>query len=351
MAKPLLIYGVNGYTGRLVLEEALARGHRPILSGRAAGPVQELAARHGLEARPAALDDPAALQRALVGVGAVLHCAGPFMRTARPMLEACLASGVHYLDITGEIGVFEAMAAAHDRAVKAGISVIPGVGFDVVPTDCLAAHLKRRLPGATAIELAFTGGTGPSHGTAATVIEGLGLGGAVRRDGRIRRVPTAWKARTFAFADKPRLCVTIPWGDVSTAFHSTGIPDITTYMATSASGLRSMRLMRVFEPVLRARAVKRFLLGRLKARPAGPSAASLERTKSQVWGEATDATGASVRARLTAATGYKLTAVASVRAAERVLAGGIGSGFLTPSMAFGADFILEIPGSVREDLP
>jgi short subunit dehydrogenase-like uncharacterized protein len=351
MTKPLLIYGVTGYTGRLVLEEALSRGLRPILAGRSAGPVQELAARQGLEARPASLDDAASIERALHGVGAVLHCAGPFMHTAKPMLEACLATGAHYLDITGEIGVFEAMAAAHDRAVKAGITVIPGVGFDVVPTDCLAAHLSRRLPGATSLELAFSGGTGPSHGTAATVIEGLGLGGAVRREGRIRRVPTAWKARTIAFADKPRLCVTIPWGDVSTAFHSTGIPDITTYMATTASGLRSMRLMRVLEPVLRARAVKDFLLARLKARPAGPNAASLERTKSQVWGEAKDASGASVRARLTAATGYKLTAVASVRAAERVLAGGIPSGFLTPSKAFGADFILEIPGSTREDLP
>jgi short subunit dehydrogenase-like uncharacterized protein len=351
MTKPLLIYGVTGYTGRLVLEEALARGLRPILSGRSAGPVLELAARHGLEARPASLEDAASLERALHGVGAVLHCAGPFMHTAKPMLEACLATGAHYLDITGEIGVFEAMAAAHDRAVRAGITVIPGVGFDVVPTDCLAAHLSRRLPGATSLDLAFSGGTGPSHGTAATVIEGLGLGGAVRREGRIRRVPTAWKSRTIAFADKPRLCVTIPWGDVSTAFHSTGIPDITTYMATTASGLRSMRVMRFFEPVLRARAVKDFLLARLKARPAGPSAASLERTKSQVWGEATDGSGASVRARLTAATGYKLTAIASVRAAERVLAGGIPSGFLTPSKAFGADFILEIPGSTREDLP
>lgn len=350
MAKPLLIYGVNGYTGRLVLEEALARGLRPILSGRSGDAVRELATRHGLEARPVALDDPAALHRALAGVGAVLHCAGPFMHTAAPMLEACLASGAHYLDITGEIGVFEAMAAAHDRAVQAGISVIPGVGFDVVPTDCLAAHLKRRLPGATSLELAFSGGTGPSHGTAATVIEGLGLGGAVRRDGRIRRVPTAWQARTIEFADKPRLCVTIPWGDVSTAFHSTGIPNITTFMATTPSGLRSMRLLRLFEPVLRARPVKRFLLGRLKARPAGPSAASLERTRSQVWGEAKDASGAAVRSRLTAPTGYKLTAIASVRAAERVLAGGIAPGFLTPSRAFGADFILEIPGSEWEDL-
>lgn len=351
MAKPLLIYGVTGYTGRLILAEALARGLRPVLSGRNDGAVRALAAQHGLEARPASLDDAVALRAALSGTGAVLHCAGPFFRTVRAMMDACLDMGVHYLDITGEIAVFERLAIAHERAREAGITLLPGAGFDVVPTDCLAAHLKHRLPGATSLELAFSGGTGPSHGTAATVIEGLGLGGAVRRNGKIERVATGWRSRTVAFADKPRLCVTIPWGDVSTAFHSTGIPNITTYMATSPSGLRTMRMMRLVEPLLRLPAVKRLMLSQLKHRPSGPAAETLARTQSQVWGEAKDASGASVRARLTAPNGYRLTAISAVRAAERLLAGGVPTGFMTPSKAFGADFVLEIPGTVREDLP
>ncbi len=351
MAKPLLIYGVTGYTGRLIVAEALARGLRPVLSGRNADAVRALAAQHGLEARPVSLDDPAALREALTGMGAVLHCAGPFFRTVSAMLDACLDMGVHYMDITGEIAVFERLAIANERAREAGITLLPGVGFDVVPTDCLAAHLKRRLPGAIALELAFSGGSAPSHGTAATVIEGLGLGGAIRRNGRIERVPSAWRSRTIAFADKDRLCVTIPWGDVSTAFHSTGVPDITTYMATSRSGLRSLRLSRYLEPILRMAAVKRFLLKRLKSRPAGPSADALARTQSQVWGEARDVGGTVVQSRLTAPNGYTLTALAAVRAAERLLAGGVPVGFMTPSKAFGPDFVLEIPGTVREDLP
>ena len=350
MTTPLLIYGATGYTGRLIVAEAVQRGLRPILSGRSAAAVRALAEEHGLEARPASLDDPAALGRALEGVRAVLHCAGPFLHAVGPMLEACLAAGAHYLDITGEIAVFERLAREDARAKARGIVLLPGVGFDVVPTDCLASHLHRRLPGATSLELAFSGGTGPSHGTAATVIEGLGQGGAIRRGGRIVPVPTAWRVREVAFRDKPRPCVSIPWGDVSTAYHSTGIPDIVTYMATSPAGLRSMRLMRLAEPVLRLRAVKRFLLARLKQRPAGPDAEALARTKSQVWGEARDAGGAVVAARLTAPNGYALTAIASVRAAERLLAGGVAAGFQTPSRAFGADFILEIPGSVREDV-
>ncbi|MCE9601530.1 MAG: saccharopine dehydrogenase NADP-binding domain-containing protein [Gemmatimonadetes bacterium] len=351
MAKPLLIYGVTGYTGRLILDEALARGLKPIISGRNAEAVRALAAQHGLEARPVSLDDPEALRGALTGIGAVLHCAGPFFRTVSAMLDACLDMGVHYMDITGEIAVFERLAGANERARVAGITLLPGVGFDVVPTDCLAAHLKSRLPGANSLTLAFSGGSAPSHGTAATVIEGMGLGGAIRRNGRIERVPSGWRTRTIAFADKPRLCVTIPWGDVSTAFHSTGIPDITTYMATSLSGLRGLRLSRFLEPVLRMAAVKRFMLARLKSRPAGPGPEALARAKSQVWGEVRDASGKVVQARLTAPNGYKLTAVAAVRAAERLLAGGVPTGFTTPSKAFGADFVLEIPGTVREDLP
>jgi len=350
MSKSLLIYGVNGYTGRLVVQEAVARGLKPILSGRSAAAVREMAAAHGLEARPVGLDDAAALRAALDGVGVVLHCAGPFMHTAKPMLEACLAAGAHYLDITGEIGVFEAMAAAHERALQAGISVMPGVGFDVVPTDCLAAHLKRRLPGATQLDLAFSGGSSVSHGTAATVIEGLGKGGAVRRGGRIQRVPTAWQTRRVEFADKARTCVTIPWGDVSTAFHSTGIPDVTTWMATTPQALRSMRMMRYFEGILRMGFVRTLLKRQLKSRPAGPGAEALAQAKSQVWGEARDENGGVVRSRLTAATGYALTALTSVRAAERALAGDTPPGFLTPSKAFGADFILGFPGSVREDI-
>lgn len=347
----LLIYGANGYTGRLVVAEARARGLTPILSGRNAAAVRALAAEHGLEARPADLGDAAAMDAALRDVRVVLHCAGPFQHTVRAMTAACLRNGVHYLDITGEIAVFERVARLDAEAKARGITMIPGVGFDVVPTDCLAAHLKSRLPSATELTLAFVGGTGPSQGTALTVVEGLGQGGAIRSGGRITPVSVAWRTRTIDFGDKARLCVTIPWGDVSTAFHSTGIPNIITYMSTSASAVRWLRVSRLLGPVLRTRWVRNLAAGRVRRGPAGPSPESLARTRSRVWGEARDAEGRVVRARLTAPSGYLLTAQTAVRAAERLLAGGVPTGFLTPSRAFGADFILTVPETAREDLP
>jgi len=349
-ARSWLLYGANGYSGRLILAEAIARGERPIVAGRNGDAVRALAEEHGLEARVTGVDDPTGLARALHGVRAVLHCAGPFRHTAAPMVAACLEAGAHYLDITGEIEVFERLATMGAVAEARGVTLLPGVGFDVVPTDCLAAHLKSRLPTATELTLAFSGGTGLSHGTALTMIENISGGGAVRRGGRITRVPAAWRTRRIPFVDRERLAVTIPWGDISTAWHSTGIPDITVYTASSARAIRMLKLVRVAGGLLASRPAQALLKRMVRNRPAGPSDAQRARAKSQVWGEVRDATGATARARLTAPDGYTLTALAAVRAVQRVMAGGVATGFQTPSRAFGARFILDIPFTSREDL-
>ena len=346
----LMIYGVTGYTGRLILEEALAKGLRPIVSGRNADEVRALATAHGLEARPVSLSDAKALDEALQGVKVVLHCAGPFWRLGPPMISACMRVGAHYLDITGEIAVFEQCAASGAKAKSLGLTLLPGVGFDVVPSDCLAAHLKRRLPTATELTLAFTGGTGLSRGTATTMVEGIAQGGAVRRGGKIVRVPSAWKSLDVDFGDRVRHCVSIPWGDVSTAFHSTNIPDITVYTGMPKSTARWMRWARPIMPLLGTAPAQRYLKGRINARTPGPSAERRAGAQSRLWGEAKDASGNVVRSLLVAPDGYSLTAMTAVGAAARVLAGTVAPGFQTPSTAFGADFILAFPRTEREDL-
>lgn len=350
MSTPLLLYGATGYTGRLILEEALSQGLRPVLAGRSADALRALADPQGLEVRVAALDDAKALDAALHEMTAVIHCAGPFARMSPPMVAACLRNGVHYLDITGEIAVFERLAAAHEEARRAGIVLLPGVGFDVVPSDCLAAHLHRRLPGATELTLAFTGGTGLSRGTATTMVENIAAGGAVRRRGIIEPVPTAWRSRDVDFGDRTRHCVSIPWGDVSTAYHSTNIPDITVYTAVSRGTVRTMRMSRPLLPLLGTRPVQRWLKSRVAARGLGPSAERRAGAHSRLWGEVRDRGGNVAVSRLVAPDGYTLTARTAVLAARRVLTGGPMPGFHTPSRAFGADFILEVPDVQREDV-
>jgi short subunit dehydrogenase-like uncharacterized protein len=347
----LLIYGSTGYTGRLIVAEALTRGLRPILAGRNAEAVRAQAQPLGFEWRAAQIDDPAALDAALTGVTVVLHCAGPFVHTWRSMSDACLRRRAHYLDITGEIAVFEGLAARNAEATAAGVMLLPGVGFDVVPSDCLAAHLARRLPNAARLSLAFRALGGASRGTLSTMVENLGSPGAIRRNGKIVPVPAAWRTRRIDFGDgKLRDATTIPWGDVSTAFHSTGIPNIEVYVSMRPALRRAAIASRWLGPVLRSGLVRRALAARVRGGPPGPSEADRERAVSLLWGEAVASNSERAEARLRGASGYVMTAQTAVHLAAKALRGQIRVGFQTPSRAYGADVILEIPGVTRTDL-
>ncbi len=346
----ILIYGSYGYTGTLIVPLAVEAGIRPILAGRSADKVRPQAKAHGLEYRVFDLDDPSKVDAGIDGVGVVLHCAGPFSRTARPMAEACIRKKVHYLDITGEIEVFETMAGLGKTAEAAGVMLMPGTGFDVVPSDCLAAHLKRRLPGATDLRLAFKAIGRPSRGTATTMIENLHKGGMIRSEGNLVTVPAAWKTREIDFGDGPVTAMTIPWGDVSTAYYSTGIPNIMVYMAAPPE-IRFMSIFgRYFGFVLGSGPVQSFLKKQIQAGPPGPSDAERESGKSLLWGEALDDNDNFVESRLITPEGYTLTAKTALEISRRVSEGQFRAGFMTPSMMFGADFILEFDGVTRTDI-
>jgi short subunit dehydrogenase-like uncharacterized protein len=343
-----LLYGANGYTGRLIAREAVVRGLRPVLGGRNAEAVGALARELGLEHRIFSLD-VAATRTALEGVQAVLHCAGPFAHTAKPMVDACLEARVHYLDITGEISVFESLAARDTEAMAAGILLLPGAGFDVVPSDCLAAHLHRRLPTAKRLTLAFQGIGRYSRGTATTIVENLHRGGVVRRGGVLTSVPAAWRTRDIDFGKGSKLAVTIPWGDVSTAYRSTGIGDIEVYTAMSRWQLRMMRLSRAFGWALRTSRVQSFLKRRIHAGPPGPSDEERARGRTYLWGEVEDGSGRRMVSRLHGPEGYTFTVLTALAAMARVLNGDAPAGYQTPSLAYGADFVLEAPGVERVD--
>ena len=199
-AKTPLIYGAYGFTGELIARHALEKGLRPILAGRRRAPLASLASELDLPFRVLDLDDRQVLRDALDDVEAVLHCAGPFRYTSRSMLDSCLRSGTHYLDITGECEVFESIFALHPAAQLANVVLLPGVGMDVVPSDCLAAHLAGQLPDATHLDLAFSSsGGGVSRGTLRTVITGLGEGGLERVVGALVPRPGALRVHEIDF--------------------------------------------------------------------------------------------------------------------------------------------------------
>jgi short subunit dehydrogenase-like uncharacterized protein len=347
----ILLYGATGYTGRLIARHAAAEQLPLVLAGRNPAAVAAVAEETGLEGRVFGLDDAAAVRRHIADADVVLNCAGPFEHTWRPLVTACIERGVHYVDVTGEIDVFEGIANLSPSAADAGVVLLPGAGFDVVPTDCLAAHLARRLPGGTRLMLGISG-TGPlSHGTASTAIENQDRGGAVRRGGKLLRVPAAWRTRDIDFGDgRIRSAVTIPWGDVATAWYTTGIPDIEVYAAMPARVIRVLRASRRLGWLLRRRVVKAVQRKLLKARPTGPTAHELVHGESRVWGRVEDHAGNAIEAVLRGPNGYRLTVVAALLIAARVAEGAVTAGFQTPGRAFGPDFVLALEGTERRDV-
>ncbi|MEQ1803106.1 MAG: hypothetical protein ABL989_14355 [Gammaproteobacteria bacterium] len=338
-----LLYGANGYTGRLMAIEAARRGLAPVLAGRNAPALYALGRELGLPVRIFGLADPAAVAEGLWDVSLVLHCAGPFSATSAAMLEGCFAAGAYYVDITGEIDVFAHCHAQDARARDRGIVVLPGAGFDVVPTDCVAGLLKRALPDATSLVLGFEAGGGASPGTTKTGVEGLARGGRVRRGGALVPVPLAYKSRTFDHDGRSRTAMTIPWGDLYTAWVSTGIPDIETYLVASPRAIAAARRANWLRPLLGRPAVVRYLQRRVEARVQGPSGETRQRTRSRIWGEVRNARGEERRVEIDTPNGYDLTVTGALGIVQHLLGAEVPGGYYTPAMLMGADYVLSLP--------
>ena len=344
-----LLYGANGYTGELIARYAKQYDLLPVLAGRREEVIKPLAGKLGVPYRVFDINDQPALHAALEEVKAVMNTAGPFQFTAKQMIEACLQTGTHYLDINGDITQFEMMKGYDDAAKKAGIILLPGAGFDVVPTDCVALQLKKLLPDAVKLQLAFaTLGGGLSHGTATTMANKLGEGGAVRKDGKIIKQRLGKKGRWVDFGIKKLFVMTIPWGDISTAWTTTGIPDIESSTGMSRKIYYLLKFQFLFNWLLRTSFIRTIIKKKINRRPAGPSDEQRAKATSLVWGQATNAAGKTATVRLSGPEGYTLTAYSALIALQKVLNGNFSAGYQTPAGAYGEDLVMEIPGVKRE---
>src|SRR5262249_18382808 len=162
--------------------------------------------------------------------------------------------------------------------------------------------------------------------------------------------PAAWKTRTIDFGTGPVPAMTIPWGDVSTAYHSTGIPNIEVYISAPFRMRAMARVSRYLGWLLGSSFMQARMKRRIQAGPVGPTDEERARGKSLLWGEARDGQGNRVEARLRGPEGYTLTALTALAVLERVLAGQAPAGFQTPAKVYGPDFVLEVKGVTREDI-
>jgi short subunit dehydrogenase-like uncharacterized protein len=312
-----MLYGATGFTGTLIARHACERGHRPLLAGRSAPAIAALGEHLDLPHRAVGLDDPAALRAALADVDLVLNAAGPFLHTASPLAEACLRAGVHYLDISNELPVFSALYDLHELAQRHGVTIVPGVGFGVVATNCLARYVGEAVGGAEELEVAARPAVArPGPGVAATRQEYLPYGGWIRRGGWLRPEPLGSGATMISLPDGPCLAIPVPTGDLEAAFRATGAADVTAYVAVAED----------------------------RALDAGADRA--QGARSYGWARATGTDGVSVEAWLETGESYAFTAAASIRAVEEVRTGSV-PGAHSPATVFGADFPFALPDTLR----
>ena len=324
-ARSWMLYGAAGHTGALIARHAHQRGHRPLLAGRNAPATAALAAQLGLPYLALALDDPAALNAALADVDLVLNAAGPFLHTAAPLAQACLAAGVHYLDIGNELQVFRTLYDLGQRARRAGVTIIPGAGFGVVATNCLARYVSDAVGGAQNLEVAARAATArPGPGIAASVRENLPYGGWTRREGHLHPQALGSGTITITLPGGPCRVMPFPTGDLEAAFQATGAPDITAY-----------------SPVPDDPATHH-------PQSSDTGTAGHPAYRSSGWARATGPDGATAEAWLQTGESYAFTAAASIRAVEETLARSVPGAF-SPAAAFGAGFALTIPDTARID--
>ena len=347
---PFLIYGATGYTGRLVVDAAMRRGLRPILAGRKSDRLEELAAERGLECRCADLTDTAALGRALAGIKCALLTAGPFSDTADPMVDACLASGVHYLDITGECLVIERLSTRSAEARRRSCMVMPACGFDVVASDALALHVSRRLPGACYLALGISGLVTATRGSLRTIAEQAGTPVRTRRGGELTWVTPGSLRRRFDYGSGLGWSSAVTWGDVATAFHTTGIPNIEVYFEETVNVRAMLTAGRMFGPVLQLPIAQAWLKAHTQLFPEGPTPTERAMHRVVIVAEAKTSSGQRAVSRLHTPEPYSFSAETATAIATRVLAGDVECGFQTPARVYGPEMPLQFDGVVREDL-
>jgi short subunit dehydrogenase-like uncharacterized protein len=328
MMNKLLIYGATGYTGRLAAEQAKAVGLEFEIAGRDPNKLAAASAELGVSHRIFSLDDRDSLNVHLAGCAVLLNCAGPFARTAEPLMHACMQVGAHYLDITAEINVYRQAEILGERAAAMGTMLLPGVGWDVVPTDCLATHVMKRVIQPQRLRIALEVAGSMSRGSAVSAGEIIGAGLMARVNGVLLPKGDA-TAAIFDFGKGPVECAPLSFGDLVTAWHSTAIPNIEMFVHVSDNA---------------------FPKGDLALLPDGPSAEERDNHQARALAEVTGADGFVVRSVIETLNGYSFTPLAAVEAARRVLAGEHRPGFQTPVTVFGTGFAETIPGTKVTDL-
>ncbi len=344
MIRSWMIYGANGYTGMLITELAVSKGMKPIIAGRNSNKITKIAEKYSLNSEVFSLDSIEVSAEKLNNIDIFLNCAGPFSKTAYVAMEACIRSKTNYLDITGEIDIYEKAHSLNKRARESKIVLCPGVGFDVIPTDCLSLLLKEKLPTATELNLAFCSKGGSlSPGTLKTSIESLAKKGKIRSNGKIISVPIGHKMNKIDFGDGPKTTISISWGDVFTAFYSSRIENVSVFYPLSSRSIKKLRISRKLMVLFSINFIQVFIKSLISLFCKGPSEFDRKSSKMIIWGEVKDKKNKRVVGKFSIGNGYDVTAVGAIEAVHYLLKNSKYSGYFTPALLLGTSVLKKLP--------
>lgn len=349
MTGKLLLYGANGYTARLILPKLVARKVPLVLGGRDAKKIGALCEEFQCEGRCFSIDEAVLIDANLNGVSLVFNAAGPFAETAPALIDACLRAGCDYVDLSGEIEAVSHAERCAGLARQLGVMLLPAIGFDVVASDCLAAHLARRLPGAERLILSIAASNLVSYGSAVTLAEHLGQAPLVRREGKLEPVLFRMPTRFSDFGQGPRPSIMVSWSDLVTAYRSTRIPNIEVYFEATFFRWMTVATNQYWGRRLDSSVGRAWLRSFAALIPGGPSEALRAQEHAVIVGEVFRG-GEQAQARVTTKEAYTFTAEAAAEVVERVLAGTRLAGFQTPALLFGESFVTTFDGVRFEEL-
>lgn len=330
-----MIYGATGYMGHLTTRLFLEAGMKPLLAARDEK-VKLLADEKGLNYRVFSLDDQRVVNKNLSGISVLINLAGSFNLTNEPLVEGCLANKAHYLDISGEVTVFETVLSYDVEARRAGVMLMPGVGFGIVPTDVMALHLQQLLPEANKLILAFATRGGVSQGTMKAGLKGIHKAGVIRVNGELETSLAGEKSIHFTAENEEIKAVTNPWrGDLVTAFITTGIPNIETYTAFPGPLVMIMKNPKLFGWLMQSRLMDAII----SSRPAGPDEKVLKEGKSYVYGKSTSMLGTQRESVMIGPEAYLFSAMTTIEISKRILNGEFKAGFQTPAGFYGTGIV------------
>ncbi len=335
-----MVYGANGYSAQLIIEELIQRGIKPILAGRNLESIQNVAEKFSCDYRVFDLNYDNESENSLEDIHTLINCAGPFKYTAKDMIDYCLATKTNYIDITGEIPAFAYAFGCNNRAKESGIVILPGAGFDVIPTDCLARRLSEQMPDAVKLKLGFVNRKGGiSRGTTLTSLEFISGKGKVRRNGKVVDSPLGEFSIKVKHRNFSMYGISIPWGDVFTAYISTRIPNIQVYMGVSKFIFVSKQFVVLLLHLFNIPFIKRVSANFVSKNFTGPDKETRDNTKTFIWGMVENEKGERIEQSYCVLEGYNLTAKGATESALKIMSNELKPGTYTPSLAFGSDFL------------